>query len=59
MCLLGRSASADPGFLDRGSNFHRGGGDLLALPDSFSEILHENEIILVQSEPPKSPWTRH
>ena len=25
MCLLGRSASADPGFLDRGSNFHRGG----------------------------------
>ena len=26
MCLLGRSASADPGFLDRGSNFHRGGG---------------------------------
>ena len=40
MCLLGRSASADPGFLDRGSNFHRGGGgggDLLTLPDSFSE----------------------
>ena len=36
-CLLGRSASADPGFLDRGSNFHRGGGDLLTLPDSFSE----------------------
>ena len=26
MCLLGRSASADPGFLDRGSNFHRGWG---------------------------------
>ena len=26
MCLLGRSASADPGFLNRGSNFHRGGG---------------------------------
>ena len=26
MCLLGRSASADPGFLDRGSNFHKGGG---------------------------------
>ena len=26
MCLLGRSASADPRFLDRGSNFHRGGG---------------------------------
>ena len=26
MCLLDRSASADPGFLDRGSNFHRGGG---------------------------------
>ena len=26
MCLLGRSESADPGFLDRGSNFHRGGG---------------------------------
>ena len=26
MYLLGRSASADPGFLDRGSNFHRGGG---------------------------------
>ena len=43
MCLLGRSASADPGFLDRGSNFHRWGGggagegDLLTLPDSFSE----------------------
>ena len=41
MCLLGRSASGDPGFLDRGSNFHRGGGggggDLLTLPDSFSE----------------------
>ena len=37
MCLLGRSASADPGFLDRGSNFHRGEGDLLTLPDSFSE----------------------
>ena len=43
MCLLGRSTSADPGFLDRGSNFHRGGGggggevDLLTLPDSFSE----------------------
>ena len=37
--------SADPGFLDRGSNFHRGGGggggggegDWLTLPDSFSE----------------------
>ena len=28
MRLLGRSASADPGFLERGSNFHRGGGDL-------------------------------
>ena len=26
MCLLDRSASVDPGFLDRGSNFHRGGG---------------------------------
>ena len=26
MCLLGRSASADPGFLDRGSNFIEGGG---------------------------------
>ena len=28
------------GFLDRGSNFHRGGGgggDLLTLPDNFSE----------------------
>ena len=37
MCLLGRSASADPGFPDRDSNFHRGGGDLLTLPDSFSE----------------------
>ena len=36
MCLLGRSASADPGFLDRGSNFHTM-GDLLTLPDSFSE----------------------
>ena len=36
MCLLGRSASADPGFLDRDSNFHRG-GDLLTLTDSFSE----------------------
>ena len=36
MCLLGRSASADPGFLDRGSNFHRG-GDLFTLPGSFSE----------------------
>ena len=38
MCLLGRSASADPGFLDRGSNFHRLGGlggDLLTLPDIF------------------------
>ena len=42
MCAcLDRSASADPGFLDRGSNFHRGGGGgggiLLNLPDSFSE----------------------
>ena len=37
MCLLGRAASADPEFLDRGSNLHRGGGDLLTLPDSFSE----------------------
>ena len=42
MCLLGRSTSVDPGFLDRGSNFHRGGGgggegDLLTLSDSFSE----------------------
>ena len=38
MCLLGRSASADPGFLDRGSNFHREGeGDLLTLSYSFSE----------------------
>ena len=38
MCLLGISASADPRFLDRGSNFHRGsGGGLLTLPDSFSE----------------------
>ena len=42
MCLLGRSASADPGFLDRGSNFHRWGGGpgegyLLTLPDSFSK----------------------
>ena len=56
MCLLGRSASADPGFLDRGSNFHRGGGgDLLTLPDSFLKILHENEIILAQSEPLNSP----
>ena len=36
MCPLGRSASGDPGFLDRGSNFHRG-GDLLTLPDNFSE----------------------
>ena len=35
MCLLGRSASADPGFLDRGSNFHRGGGG--DLPDTFYE----------------------
>ena len=36
--LLGRSASVDPGFLARGSNFHRGGGGgLLTLPDSFSE----------------------
>ena len=26
MCLLGRSASADPGFVDRGSIFQRGGG---------------------------------
>ena len=26
MCLLGRSASVDPGILDRGSNFHRRGG---------------------------------
>ena len=26
MCLLGRSASVESGFLDRGSNFHRGGG---------------------------------
>ena len=26
MCLLGRSASADPGFLETGSNFHIGGG---------------------------------
>ena len=25
MCLVGTSASVDPGFLDRGSNFHRGG----------------------------------
>ena len=37
MCLLGRSANADPGFLERGSTFHRGGGDLLTLPDCFSE----------------------
>ena len=37
MCLLGGSASVDPGFLDRGSNFHRGGGDLLTIPDSFSK----------------------
>ena len=37
MCLLGRSASADPGFLDRGSNFHRRGGGFVNLPDSFSE----------------------
>ena len=41
MCLLGRSASADPGFLVRGSNFHMGGGggggNLLTLPESFSE----------------------
>ena len=61
MCLLGRSGSADPGFLDRGSNFHTGGGGgVLALTDIFFfEILHENEIILVQSEPPESPWTRH
>ena len=27
MCLLGRLASTDPGFLDRGSNFNRGGGE--------------------------------
>ena len=26
MCLLGRSASADTGFLDRGLNFHCEGG---------------------------------
>ena len=26
MYLLGRSASADPGFLDRGSSIHRLGG---------------------------------
>ena len=40
MCMQGRSASADPGFLDRGSNFHRGGGGGgggFTLPDSFSE----------------------
>ena len=40
MCLLGRSASTDPGFLYRRSNFHREGGvkaDLLTLPDNFSE----------------------
>ena len=37
MCLLERPASVDPVFLDRGSNFHNGGGDLLTLPDSFSE----------------------
>ena len=39
MCLLGRSGSADPGFLDRGSNFHTGvgggGGGLLALTEFF------------------------
>ena len=61
MCLLGRSASADPGFHDRGSNFHRGGrvGICLLYLVVFLKILHENEIILVQSEPPESPWTRH
>ena len=37
MPAIGRSASADPGFFDRGSNFHRGGGDMLTLPDNFSE----------------------
>ena len=39
-----------------------GGGGLLALTEFFFfffEILHENEIILVQSEPTESPWTRH
>ena len=59
MCLLGRSASADPGFLDRGSNFHRGAGICKLYLIVFLKILHENEIILVQSEPPESPWTRH
>ena len=61
MCLHGRSASADPGFLDRGSNFHRGGGGGICLfyLIVFLKILHENEKILVQSEPPESPWTRH
>ena len=52
MCLLGRSASADPGFLDRGSNFHRGAGICKLYLIVFLKILHENEIILVQSEPP-------
>ena len=62
MCLLGRSASVDPGFLDRGSNFHRGsvGAGICKLYlIVFLKILHENEIILVQSEPPESPWIRH
>ena len=27
----------DSGFVDRGSNFHRGGGGMLTLSDSFSE----------------------
>ena len=61
MCLLGRSASADLDFLIGVQIFiERGGGDLLTLPDSFFlKILRENKIILVQSEPPESPWTRH
>ena len=61
MCLLGRSASPDPGFLDRGTNFHRGGGGGICYLYLifFLKILRENEIILVQSEPPESPWTCH
>ena len=55
----------DPGFLDRGFKFIKGGGvglDLLILPDYlliFSDILkilHENEIILSQMNP---LWIRH
>ena len=52
MCLLGRSAMRILDFLIGVQIFIEGVGDLLTLPDSFSENLHENEIILVQSEPP-------